>query len=240
MWYNKHVAKEQFLGTLNQIGVITMKTENKATNSAMIERAQNYLSQFPEFAPAFEKYNENQWAELFLEHNYSWIESRKAIKRIGEAYLKSNGEKANNVITEVTLAEAMAEGTGDGTRVMKEDKGALEPAARRGGSVRIQLSPPDDEENKEDKETMAEHIRKYRQRYAVSITSNQTKSLSCGDSVAKQLESKSVKEVYEIVCGELGLDIAETKKKYEHLNLGQQRMCLGNRLRAALKSRSAN
>lgn len=58
-----------------------------------------------------------------------------------------------------------------------------------------------------------------------------------GDAVAETLRGKSLDETYRLVAE--FLDVAEDslRAKYKHLNLGQQRMCLGNRLRGAKKGR---
>lgn len=58
-------------------------------------------------------------------------------------------------------------------------------------------------------------------------------SYDCGDGVARQLERKSLMEVYEIAAAKLGISQEQLVAKYQHLNPGMQRMNLGNRIRAA-------
>lgn len=58
-------------------------------------------------------------------------------------------------------------------------------------------------------------------------------SYDCGDGVARQLERKSLTEVYEIAAAKLGIPEEQLLAKYQHLNPGMQRMNLGNRIRAA-------
>lgn len=58
-------------------------------------------------------------------------------------------------------------------------------------------------------------------------------SYDCGDGVARQLERKSLMEVYEIAAAKLGIPQEQLLAKYQHLNPGMQRMNLGNRIRAA-------
>lgn len=57
-------------------------------------------------------------------------------------------------------------------------------------------------------------------------------SYDCGDSLARRLEGKSLDEVYMIASEELEISIEVLKNKYKHLNVGMQRMNLGNRMRA--------
>lgn len=59
-----------------------------------------------------------------------------------------------------------------------------------------------------------------------------------GDEVAKKLAGKDLNEVYDIVAAKLGVSDRSLKDKYRHLNAGQQRMNLGNRMRKALKPKT--
>lgn len=56
-------------------------------------------------------------------------------------------------------------------------------------------------------------------------------SLDCGDSVAMELRGKSLEETYAIAARVFKTSVTKLKVMYAHLNPGQQRMCLGNRLR---------
>ena len=60
-------------------------------------------------------------------------------------------------------------------------------------------------------------------------------SVDCGDELAAKLRGKSLDEVYTFAAKALGEPEADLRKKYGKLNLGQQRMNLGNRVRATLK-----
>lgn len=53
----------------------------------------------------------------------------------------------------------------------------------------------------------------------------------CGDNIASKLRGMDLVEVYTFVADKLGDSIGALKTKYNHLNPGMQRMCLGNRLR---------
>lgn len=58
-----------------------------------------------------------------------------------------------------------------------------------------------------------------------------------GDEVAELLRSaKTLDDVYRIGARFLGVKEAELRAKYEKLNPGQQRMCVGNRMRGKAKT----
>lgn len=56
-----------------------------------------------------------------------------------------------------------------------------------------------------------------------------------GDKVAVMLRGKDIEDIYSLVSKKIDVPAAELKRKYGKLNPGQQRMNLGNRLRAAIK-----
>jgi len=75
-------------------------------------------------------------------------------------------------------------------------------------------------------------------RYKVSRnvrTESGAPSVDIGDATAKRLRGKELDEVYKIAAKELDASEKSLRDRYTHLNPGQQRMCLGNRLRAAAK-----
>lgn len=55
-----------------------------------------------------------------------------------------------------------------------------------------------------------------------------------GDDVASLLRGRSLDEVYKVVAKQTKLAESDLRSRYEHLNVGMQRMNLGNKLRAAL------
>ncbi len=61
------------------------------------------------------------------------------------------------------------------------------------------------------------------------------KSCDNNDGIAVKLRGKLLDEVYLIVSDYLQVDVGVLKAKYSHLNNGQQRMCLGNKLRHHFK-----
>lgn len=76
-----------------------------------------------------------------------------------------------------------------------------------------------------------------------SKTSGGNKAVDNGDAVANKLLGKSLNEVYELAVpvlnkgleeGEKEWTVGTLKAKYKHLNVGMQRMNIGNRMRAVL------
>lgn len=60
-------------------------------------------------------------------------------------------------------------------------------------------------------------------------------SVNNGDELATKLLGKDLDFVYAHAAKLLKVDEAELRTKYAHLNVGMQRMNLGNRMRAAMK-----
>lgn len=55
-----------------------------------------------------------------------------------------------------------------------------------------------------------------------------------GDVVASALQGRDIEQVYEIASEMVDVAADELKAKYAHLNIGQARMTLGNRIRGAI------
>lgn len=62
-------------------------------------------------------------------------------------------------------------------------------------------------------------------------------SVHCNDKVAQKLAGKDLEDVYKDAAKTTETTVAELKKKYGHLNLGMQRMNLGNRIRGVLNAK---
>lgn len=58
-------------------------------------------------------------------------------------------------------------------------------------------------------------------------------SVHCGDETARKLLGKDLGAVYEMAAKVKGVSAGTLKAKYRHLNVGAQRMTLGNIIRAA-------
>ena len=81
-------------------------------------------------------------------------------------------------------------------------------------------------------------IRKYQ--YEVCLSASGKKSKDNADEVATMLRGKTLDEVYEIAESWLIISADDLKARYAHLNAGQQRMNVGNRLRAYIKKSKAD
>jgi len=79
--------------------------------------------------------------------------------------------------------------------------------------------------------TTAAKGRKSRHHYKECRAYSGRKSLDNGDKTALSLRGKELGEVYEIASEILEESVEVLMSKYSHLNPGQQRMCLGNRIR---------
>lgn len=60
-----------------------------------------------------------------------------------------------------------------------------------------------------------------------------------GDAVAEKLAGKTLDEAYAVAAKTLKVDEKELRKAYSHLNVGMQRMSLGNRMRKVLIPKAA-
>lgn len=72
-----------------------------------------------------------------------------------------------------------------------------------------------------------------RDRYQTTRSAAGSKSLSCGDEVASTLEGLTIDELFKIGDSFLGEDFRE---RYAKLNVGMQRMNMGNRIRAKVRA----
>lgn len=75
------------------------------------------------------------------------------------------------------------------------------------------------------------YVRKVGGKPNLSASGNAT--MDNGDALAKQLRGLELDEVYSQAAKVLGESVSALRAKYEHLNVGMQRMNLGNRMRAA-------
>ena len=65
------------------------------------------------------------------------------------------------------------------------------------------------------------------------------RSIDNGDEVAAYLRVRTLEEVYKHVAAIVGLSVGDLRNRFEHLNVGMQRMNLGNMLRRFLKGAKA-
>ena len=94
-----------------------------------------------------------------------------------------------------------------------------------------------DRSDEADTERPLAKIRKYE--YEVCLSASGKKSKDNADEVAVMLRGKTLDEVYGIAESWLTTSAEELKARYAHLNAGQQRMNVGNRLRACIKKSKA-
>ena len=113
-------------------------------------------------------------------------------------------------------------------RLQKHQKEAL-------AELQAQYNEDAPEEEGEGEYSMAGQLKKYRERYQVSITATGSKSLSNGDKLAKFLEQKTPNEVCAIADTACEKENGFHQARYQNLNPGQQRMNAGNKLRALVK-----
>lgn len=75
--------------------------------------------------------------------------------------------------------------------------------------------------------------------YVSERKANGRRSIDCNDDVAAQLRDATIEEIYEMAAVETETSVDDLKSKYGRLNIGMQRMNLGNIIRGAEKARLA-
>ncbi len=71
-------------------------------------------------------------------------------------------------------------------------------------------------------------------KYQKSKSASGSVSLNNGDRVATAMNGLTLDEAYDLAAEVATVPVDELKAKYAHLNIGQQRMNLGNRIRGVL------
>ena len=84
-------------------------------------------------------------------------------------------------------------------------------------------------------ESMSATMLKYRKKYEPSLSASGRKSLNSGDEIAHLLSGMEPRAVISAAERLLGLEVNTLWDKYASLNVGQQRMNAGNRIRGAVK-----
>lgn len=70
-------------------------------------------------------------------------------------------------------------------------------------------------------------------------TASGRRTIDTNDEVAQALRGLPIDEVYTMVAEARGVTVESLKAKYQHLNVGMQRMNLGNQMRGAAKAKEA-
>lgn len=106
----------------------------------------------------------------------------------------------------------------------------------------VDPSSIDDDEEPDDGST---RIRANLENYESVKAASGNRSYDNADTVAEMFRGKTLEQVYTLAArdlkanGETGITIKSLKERYENLNPGHQRMCVGNRVRAA-RARAAD
>lgn len=106
-------------------------------------------------------------------------------------------------------------------------------------SEAISVAEESVEDEEDGKEEPLSRIKKYVKNYETVLASSGKKSKDSGDRVAVELRGLTLDAVYEAVATALDTDIETLVAKYQHLNGGQRRMCLGNLLRGHYRRQEA-
>lgn len=120
--------------------------------------------------------------------------------------------KKEQKVSEITIDDEML--------AAKQERHPADPAARKNGVVD------------------SLYLRHYGS-YVAERNGEKVVSLDNGDMVAIALRDKTLEDVYKLTADLCKTSVAELRSRYEHLNVGMQRMNLGNRMRAALKKAEA-
>lgn len=112
------------------------------------------------------------------------------------------------------------------------EAGVARKAIRPGQAVDLEADADDAE-----KESRSIVDRGAVSHYVKSKSAKGNVTLHVGDATALALEGKTLDECYAIGAATLGEDEAEMRTRWQHLNVGQQRMLIGNRMRALAKRR---
>lgn len=167
---------------------------------------------------------------------------------------------ARKAATKTALKTAPKTGKGSAARKPKKTPGGLTPvlddnsfvapklkpktekvvtlaeALAEAGQTMDDLIPPPEERptRPAGSSNLATTIRNHRNQYAVALAPNGKKTQNCGDAVASALLRIPLAAMAEYVAAKL------PGARYDHLNPGHQRMCLGNRIRAWAKQGDQN
>lgn len=159
------------------------------------------------------------------------------IKRIGIGQLvkERNGENVGKIVahTAETISIELA-GSNEVIEAVRANciKATAEEytsAAELAFEAEIEATDIDEEEKQDS------FCRLSNKRYEPFITCNDSLSYDNGDEVAIALRALTLADTYAACANVIGTAKGELIARYSHLNNGQQRMNLGNRIRAAFR-----
>jgi hypothetical protein len=103
-------------------------------------------------------------------------------------------------------------------------------------STQVELVEKDDEDEDNNRPSLARQISKYQKNYIYSTNSSGTRSKICGDDVSRKLEGLSLEGVWDLVKAEVpNVDWEDKEVRWAKLNPGQIRMCIGNMWRNQIR-----
>ena len=85
----------------------------------------------------------------------------------------------------------------------------------------------------------ADYLERYQRYTRVAEDGVKSRSVDNGDAVARAFREMNLEQGYEYVAATIGTSPEALRAQYGHLNVGQQRMNIGNRLRAFLRRQAA-
>jgi len=169
------------------------------------------------------------WFESAMTGEEVWVQRHAAFKATKAEYEQAAGQALIEEADEADRQIPHREWLGHPDN--------LEGALPEGSDVE-----PDEEAEEEEAEEPRSIIKKeYKQACVQTKIQRDGKTRTtqdCGDEIATMLRGKDLDDVYEYAAQVLGVALADLYAKYEHLNPGQQRMTLGNRIRGELNRRA--
>jgi hypothetical protein len=161
------------------------------------------------------------WFQSAADMQIVKIRRKEAFKATAQDYSKASEVEADGVEGDLTEEEEVLEGMGQG------DEGEADEGEADEGEA--------DEEEVEKSRSIVK--KSYKKRYHKVKVGGRT-TQNCGDLVSEKLLGETLEEVYDTVAETLEEDVDNLAARYEHLNPGQQRMVLGNKLRAFYKTQA--
>lgn len=148
---------------------------------------------------------------------------------------QSTGLNASDV-TQATAAKTAAHKKSAAKRkpakkAAKKTTAKKKPAKKAAAKKTARKQPTGDSRSVIPREIAADY---HRDKEVKTVSGNA--SVDCNDDVAAKLRGWSLAKVYTAVAKQIKEPEASLKKKYGHLNVGMQRMNLGNRLRGYLNA----
>ncbi len=86
----------------------------------------------------------------------------------------------------------------------------------------------------EEAEVKEVRIKPKLENYVSGVSGSGKRTKNCGDDIAAALDGFTLEEVQKVASKMRDIPVKELAAKYEHLNVGQQRMNLGNLIRGAV------